>query len=104
MGKKGTKGATREITDLDFPRERLRLRQLLPPLVSFTVLATLLLSLLSPFFLIAPIGYVAMVLAAATGMTVRGRNRCLMAAAPAMAVMHLAWGLGFTIAVSKRRF
>ena len=84
--------------------ERLRLRQMLPPAVSFGIVAALLLSLLSPFFLIVPVGYAAALLGAAAGMAVRARSLCMIAAAPAMAVMHLAWGLGFTTTVPKRRY
>lgn len=81
--------------------ERLRLRQLLPPLMSSGIAAALLLSLLSPLFLIVPVGYAAALIGIAASLAVRGRSTCLLAAAPAMAMMHLAWGLGFITACAK---
>lgn len=83
-------------------RERLRLRQVLPPLVSVGIAGSLVLSPFVPALLVVPAGYLAALGAVAAGLAYRGRDRCALAAAPAMAVMHLTWGLSFAATVLKR--
>jgi len=80
-------------------RERLRVRQVLPPAASTAIVACLLLGLLSPWFLAVPAAYAALLAAAATATAVRTRDECALAAAPAMAIMHVAWGIAFAVTV-----
>jgi len=82
-------------------RERLRLRQMLPPLMASGITASLVLAPFYPLLLAVPIGYMAMLVVAAAGMALRLRDRCALAAGAAMAIMHLAWGLAFTVTVVR---
>lgn len=76
-------------------RERLRLRQTAAPLLVLGTLAALLLSLATPWALLLPAAYLAILAIYGTGLAIGGRSACLLLAAPALAVMHFAWGTGF---------
>jgi succinoglycan biosynthesis protein ExoA len=76
-------------------RGSIRLRQLAVPVhVAVTILA-LLLSPLAPVLLLWPAAYAAALGLNALALTVRHGSACALLAAPAAAVMHFAWGLGF---------
>jgi len=82
-------------------RERLRLRQMLPPVMASGITGSILLAPFYPLLLAVPIGYAAMLVVAATGMALGLRDRCALAAGPAMAIMHMAWGLAFAVTVLR---
>jgi succinoglycan biosynthesis protein ExoA len=75
--------------------ERLRVRQMIPPAMVLAVLGGILLSLLSPWFLIIPGGYLAGVAAATALLLARSKDICVSGALVALPIMHMAWGLGF---------
>jgi succinoglycan biosynthesis protein ExoA len=75
--------------------ETLRLRQRLPTVALIGVLAGLLLSPISLWALLLPLGYFGLIGAAAIALALRGRSACLMLAMPAVATMHFAWAIGF---------
>lgn len=76
-------------------RIRPGLRQLVPAIHTVLLILSLVGLLFSPLFLAWPIIYGAVVLAAGLWTSLRQRSLCGMAATPALAAMHLAWGLGF---------
>jgi len=76
-------------------RERLRARQMIPPAMVLAVLGSILLSPVSPWFLIVPAGYLAGVITAAVILYGRSREACVLGALIALPIMHMAWGLGF---------
>jgi succinoglycan biosynthesis protein ExoA len=76
-------------------RERLRLRQLIPPVMTIALLASILSSAID-----WRLGLVAGLYLASLGvwsvwLAIRHRDTAALLAAPAAAVMHIAWGLGF---------
>lgn len=75
-------------------RMRPRPRQLIPVINFAGLVLALLLSLVWPWALIAPLGYLA-VLALVSALAVRRIGPCGLWAGPALAAMHNAWGLGF---------
>jgi succinoglycan biosynthesis protein ExoA len=75
--------------------ERLRVRQLLPPIALLCVLAGLLLAPLMPIALMLPLGYFAAMGLSTLQLTLKQRSACVLLAAPALATMHFAWGAGF---------
>lgn len=75
--------------------ERLRPRQMLPPLLVAGTALVVALSPLQPELLLLPAGYVVLVVAAALALLRRQPSLCTLAAAPAAAIMHFAWGAGF---------
>jgi succinoglycan biosynthesis protein ExoA len=83
--------------------ERLRLRQMMPPIMLVAVTLGLLLAPLVPAALLLPIGYAAGILAATLGLVVEANSACVLLAAPALAAMHFAWGAGFLSHVVRNR-
>ncbi len=77
--------------------EALRLRQLAPPIVLLACLLGLMLTTLHPAFALAPMLYMAGVLAATALLVARTGDRCVLGAALALPVMHFAWGAGFLV-------
>lgn len=75
--------------------ERLRIRQMLPPVALTGCIAGLLLAPLSPYALLLPLGYAVPVAIGAMIMAIRAGSACVLLAAPALATMHFAWGAGF---------
>jgi hypothetical protein len=78
-------------------RMRPRLRQMLPPLVVLVSLLALLMAPLTPWVLLLPVAYLALLSGTALLLALRHRSPCALWAAPALLVMHLAWGSGFLI-------
>lgn len=75
--------------------ERLRIRQLMPPIVLVGIVGGLLLAPWNDALLVLPAGYAITVTMAAAAMAVQHRSSCALLVAPALAIMHLAWGAGF---------
>jgi succinoglycan biosynthesis protein ExoA len=83
--------------------ERLKLRQLMPPIALIAVTLGLLLAPVVPRALLMPLGYGAGVLTATVGLAVEAGSACVLFAAPALATMHFAWGAGFLSHVAGHR-
>lgn len=75
--------------------ERLRLRQMLPPAVALAIGSSLLGAVLFPALLLIPLLYALALLAASTLFALKERSLLAVMAAPALATMHIAWGVGF---------
>lgn len=75
--------------------ETLRLRQMLPPAVLVAMVASGVLTFITPYALVIPLGYFAVLLASSLSMAIDAGSACVLLAAPALATMHLAWGTGF---------
>jgi glycosyltransferase involved in cell wall biosynthesis len=77
-------------------------RQMLPPILTVTLIVTFLLSVLSPWFLVVPASYfVGLVIA---GLFSFPRARSASVGTPlALATMHLSWGLGFLMGQRRDR-
>jgi len=75
--------------------EALRLRQLAAPALVVLMVAALILSLVTPWALLIPTAYLAILTAYGSGLAICRRSACLLLAAPALAVMHISWGAGF---------
>lgn len=82
-------------------RERLRPRQTLPPLATLGVAGGLLLALVWPWGALVPALYFAAILTLTARIFAKAPSRCSLAAAPAMAIMHLCWGAGFLLALLR---
>lgn len=76
-------------------RERLRLRQMLPPLILLAVAGGLVLAPFAPWLLVLPGLYALLLLAIGVQSTLRARDPAILAAPVALAAMHLSWGAGF---------
>lgn len=89
-------------------RERLRARQMLPPLLPIAILGSLLLAPVLPWLLAVPALYAALLVGTAFALVRQTGRSCALFAAPATATMHLAWGIGFLACVldrtERRRF
>ncbi len=75
--------------------ERLRLRQMLPPVVALAIGFSLLGAVLFPALLLIPLLYALALLAASSLFALKERSLLAVMAAPALATMHIAWGIGF---------
>ena len=76
-------------------RGSMRLRQFAVPAHVVITLGAIVLSPLAPWLLVWPLAYLAALSANALAIAVQRRSACGLLAAPAAAVMHFAWGLGF---------
>ncbi|WP_380872508.1 succinoglycan biosynthesis protein exoa [Sphingomonas sp. DBB INV C78] len=76
-------------------REALRLRQMAAPALVVTMALALILALFTPWALLIPAAYLAILTVYGTALAIRRRSACLLLAAPALTVMHIAWGAGF---------
>lgn len=76
-------------------RLRPRLRQILPVVLLFGLVASVLLSLASPAFLLVPLGYAALCLGWGAAAAVRAGDPWLLAMGPAAMTIHLSWAAGF---------
>lgn len=76
-------------------REKLKLRQMIAPLLVVTMAASAAVALVQPFALGVPLLYAAGCIAAAIFLAIRSRSACVLLAAPALLVIHLSWGAGF---------
>ena len=83
--------------------ERLRVRQMLPPMMVAATIVAIILAPLVPALLIVPLVYALALAAAAVAMLRSLPQACTLLAAPAMATMHFAWGIGFvkTVVAAK---
>ena len=72
-----------------------RLRQMIPPAVFVTCPLALALAPLTPWTLLAPAGYLAMLAVASVGVAAVMRSPCGLLAGPASLTMHMAWSAGF---------
>ena len=75
--------------------ERLRLRQMLPPVLVCAVPLALLAAPFQPALLAIPLGYLALLLGASATLLIRAPSPCTLLAGPAIAAMHFGWGYGF---------
>jgi succinoglycan biosynthesis protein ExoA len=75
--------------------ERPRLRQMLPPVITVVLALSLLGAPIFPALLFIPLGYVLTLLLTSGSLVIETQSACALAAAPAFATMHLAWGVGF---------
>lgn len=76
-------------------REALRPRQLAAPALVMAMAAALLLAFFTPWTLLLPAVYLAILMVYGCVLAGRRRSACLLLAAPALAVMHFSWGAGF---------
>lgn len=76
-------------------RGSLRARQLAIPILVMGTLGTVLLAPIAPIFLLLPALYLAILAATAIRIAIDRRSACGLLAAPAAAIMHYAWGIGF---------
>lgn len=76
-------------------REALRPRQLAAPALVCTIAAALVLAMVTPWALMLPGAYLAVLAAYGLGIAVRHSSAVFLLATPALAVMHIGWGLGF---------
>ncbi len=79
--------------------ERLKPRQLAPPALVIGLVLTLATTVVTPLGWLPTFAYLGAALVAGAAMAMRGRDACLLLAAVALPVMHLAWGAGFLIAL-----
>ncbi len=75
--------------------ERLRMRQMLPPVVVLTIACSLVGAVFTPVLLVIPLFYALALLAAASLFAIKTRSTVALLAAPALATMHISWGVGF---------
>ena len=75
--------------------ERLRVRQMLPPLALLGVLGGLLLAPITPWALLLPAGYFGAIGVGTVALAFSARSPCVLLAAVALPTMHFAWGVGF---------
>lgn len=78
----------------------LRWRQLAPPLLVISLILTLLGGIISPWLWLVPAAYSLSVLIGP--FLVGGRGSPNLGTGPALAVMHLSWGLGFLVETGRR--
>lgn len=79
--------------------ERLRLRQMVPPIAVVSIVLALIGSLWWPPALLIPALYLLAIGAATVDLFRRAPSRCTLAAGPAMVIMHFAWALGFLVSL-----
>ena len=75
--------------------ERLRARQLAPPMILLAVAGGVLLAPLTPLTLLAPAGYLAGITLATSLLIVRSKDFSVVGAMVALPTMHLSWATGF---------
>lgn len=83
--------------------EALRPRQLAPPALVCAIVAALILALISPWALLLPAAYLAILTVYGISIAIRRNTACLILAAPALLVMHVGWGAGFLHRLMQRR-
>jgi succinoglycan biosynthesis protein ExoA len=77
--------------------ERLRIRQLVPPLLVLCLAACLAGALVQPWLLIVPALYFLAVAGVTLLLAARARTGCALGAALALPIMHIGWGTGFLV-------
>jgi succinoglycan biosynthesis protein ExoA len=83
-------------------RERLKIRQLLPPALATMVAFSIAVAPFSLWFAAFPIAYTLLVLAVSLSFLREHRSVCTFLVGPAIMVMHLAWGSGFLTTLALR--
>ncbi len=83
--------------------ERLKLRQLAPPLLLILMIASLGTAPFLAWTLVVPASYLALSLVSAAVLAIRRRDACILGAALALPVMHMSWGAGFLLANIRTR-
>jgi GT2 family glycosyltransferase len=83
--------------------QSLRPRQLAPPLAVLGLLGSLIAAGQNVLWLAFPGLYAATLLGAAVWLAIRRHDGALLLTAPALAIMHIAWGLGFLSARPIRK-
>lgn len=83
--------------------ERLRLRQMAPPLLVGVLALALALSLVSSWFLAVPLIYLAALAATGPAFALAERDPTLLAVPLALATVHLSWGAGFIAGLLRGR-
>ena len=81
--------------------ERLRLRQMAPPMMVVVFALALVVAPAAPWTIALPGAYLAAAGLAAGVLAVGARDACLMGAAVALPIMHLAWGAGFLLQIGR---
>jgi succinoglycan biosynthesis protein ExoA len=76
-------------------REPPKLRQLVPPAALIACVLGIALAPLTPWSLVLPGGYLAVLAAASVAMAIRKRSACGLLAGVASATMHMSWSAGF---------
>ncbi len=82
--------------------ERLRLRQMLPPLMVLTVMLGLVLAPFAHATLLLPAAYFAALTASGIALAIEHGSGSILMAIPALATMHFAWGGGFLRRIMAR--
>lgn len=82
--------------------ETLKARQLAAPAIVLALAASILLGFGQPLLWLVPALYASGCAAAAVFLAVRDRSPCVLLAAPALATMHIGWGLGFLARIRKQ--
>ncbi len=95
LGKQYYKHARGRARTLFLHRSRPKLRQMAPLAILLWCLAGLLLTPVNQLFLLAPGVYLAICFIWAVVISLRAHDFWLLAAGPALAVMHLSWATGF---------
>jgi len=75
--------------------ERLRVRQMLPPMVVLAIVGALVLAPVVPWMIAVPGLYTVALISAGLALFVQDPSPCTLFAAPAIGVMHISWGIGF---------
>lgn len=83
--------------------ERLRLRQMLPPIIVLAIAGALMLALAIPWALVVPGLYLIALILVTLALFAEAPSPCTLFAAPAMGVMHVSWGIGFLTTLLTRR-
>lgn len=83
--------------------QKLRLRQLAPPILVILVALSLLTAVVLPAFLLLPILYITVVVAGSIQLCSSCRDRCALGAIFAIPIMHIAWGSAFLLVQIKGR-
>lgn len=78
-------------------RERLRLRQCIPPIMLVVIVLAMLIAPVAPAALLIPAAYIGLAAVATLALFRYQPSRCTLIALPALVVMHMAWGLGFLV-------
>jgi succinoglycan biosynthesis protein ExoA len=76
-------------------KHEIRLRQVIPPIWFCILACSLLGSLLQPWLLVVPIGYVVAMGGVSAGLAVIRRDPCMLAGVAALPVIHITWAAGF---------
>lgn len=85
-------------------RMRPKPRQIAPAVLFIAMAASLLLSLISPLFLLFAASYIATLMGISGWMALRRKSGCGLLSGVALGTMHLCWGAGFVLGMLFGRF